>query len=106
MKPFVEKDSYTVSEIKMWRKELSGKTISLEANVFKISPNIMKMDWVHLGYGKYDRLKSDDLVFTTKNATIKVGDRVIATGKVVVDKDFGFGYFYKVIIQESTFKVK
>ncbi|MFK5976261.1 MAG: hypothetical protein QM493_07130 [Sulfurovum sp.] len=106
MKPFVKKDSYTVSEIKMWRKELSGQTINLEANVFKISSNIMKMDWVHLGYGEYDRLKSDDLVFTAKHATIKVGDKVVATGKVVVDKDFGFGYFYKVIIQESTFKVK
>ena len=40
---------------------------------------------------------NDNIVFTTKNANIKAGDKVIATGKVVVDKDFGYGYFYKVI---------
>ncbi len=105
-KPFVEKESYTIPEIKMWRKNLEGQTISLEAKVFKVSKNIMKMDWVHLGYGEYDRLNPKDLVFTGKNTTIKVGDIVTATGKVIVDKNFGFGYFYKVIIQETTFKVK
>jgi len=29
---------------------------------------------------------------------------VIASGKVTVDKDFGYGYFYPVIIEDATFK--
>lgn len=106
-KPFTKKETYTISEVKMWRKELSNQTISVEADVTKISANILKMDWVHLGYGEFNAKDPvNDLVFTTKEATVKVGDKVVATGKVVVDKDFGFGYFYKVIVQESSFKVK
>jgi len=106
-KPFVKKDIYTIAEVKMWRTELSGQSVSVEADVTKISANIMKMDWVHLGYGEFDKTNPiNDLVFTTKEATVKVGDKVVATGKVVVDKNFGFGYFYKVIVQESSFKVK
>ena len=103
-KPFVKKEFYTVDEIHMWRKSLKDQTIKVKGSVFKVSHQIMKLDWVHLGDGTGKELElTDDLVFTTKKSDLKNGDNVIATGKVIVDKDFGYGYFYKVIIQESTF---
>ena len=105
--PFVKKDTYTIEEIHMWRKSLEGQTISIEGSVYKVSRQIMKLDWVHLGDGTGNEKKlTDDLVFTAASASIKAGDKVIANGKVVVNKDFGFGYFYKVIIQDATFQVK
>lgn len=106
-KPFVKKDTYTVEEIHLWRESLEGQIISIEASVSKVSHEIMELDWVHLGDGTGNEQKlSNDLVFTAANTTIKAGDKVIAKGKVVVNKDFGFGYFYKVIIQDATFEVK
>lgn len=106
-KPFVKKDMYTVEEIHMWRKSLEGQTISLEGTVFKVSHQIMKRDWVHLGDGTgIEKELTDDLVFTADSTSVKAGDRVIATGRVVVNKDFGYGYFYKVLIQDATFEVK
>lgn len=106
-KPFVKKDTYTVEEVHMWRKSLEGQTISLEGSVYKVSHQIMKRDWVHLGDGTgNEKDLTDDLVFTADSTTVKAGDKVIATGKVVVNKDFGYGYFYKVLIQDATFKVK
>lgn len=106
-KPFVKKDAYTVEEVHMWRKSLEGQTISLEGSVYKVSHQIMKRDWVHLGDGTgNEKDLTDDLVFTAASTTVKAGDKVIATGKVVVNKDFGYGYFYKVLIQDATFKVK
>ena len=105
--PFVKKDAYTIEEIHMWRKSLEGQTISIEASVYKVSRQIMKLDWVHLGDGTGNEKKlTDDLVFTTASTSIKAGDKVIAKGKVVVNKDFGYGYFYKVIIQDASFQVK
>ena len=105
--PFVQKETYTIEEIHQWRKNLAGQTISLEATVYKVSRGIMKLDWVHLGDGSGEEKKlTDDLVFTTDSTSIKAGDRVLAKGKVIVDKDFGFGYFYKVIIQEASFTPK
>lgn len=106
-KPFVQKDTYTIEEVYMWRKSLEGQIISLEATVFKVSRQIMKLDWVHLRDGTGEEKKlTNDLVFTAPSANIKEGDRVIAKGKVVVNKDFGYGYFYKVLIQDSSFQVK
>lgn len=106
-KAFVQKDTYTIEEIHMWREKLAGTNITIEASVSKVSHEIMELDWVHLndGTGIADKL-TNDLVLTAKNTTIKAGDKVIAKGKVVVNKDFGFGYFYKVIIQDATFEVK
>ena len=106
-KPFVQKAFYTIEEIHMWRKELKDQTISVDATVFKVSHAIMKRDWVHLGDGSgNEKMLTDDLVFTAAHTTLKSGDKVIAKGKVVVDKDFGYGYFYKVIIENATFEVK
>lgn len=106
-KPFVKKDVYTIEEVHMWRKSLEGQTISLEATVFKVSHQIMKLDWVHLGDGTGNEKKlTDDLVCTTASTNVKAGDKVVAKGKVIVNKDFGYGYFYKVLIQDTTFEVK
>jgi len=106
-KPFVKKDAYTVEEVHMWRKNLKAQTITLEGTVFKVSKGIMKRDWVHLGDGTGNEKKlTDDLVFTAPTSTIKAGDKVLAKGTVAVDKDFGYGYFYPVIIEKSTFEVK
>jgi len=106
-KPFVKKESYTVEEIHMWRKELKDQTITLEGTVFKVSHGIMKRDWVHIGDSSGNEQKlTDDLVFTAPSTTVKSGDKVIAKGKIAVDKDFGYGYFYKVIIENASFEVK
>ena len=106
-KPFVKKETYTVEEVHMWRKNLNGQTIALTGSVYKVSKGIMKRDWVHLGDGTGDEKKlTDDLVFTAPTSTIKSGDKVLAKGTVAIDKDFGYGYFYPVIIEKSTFEVK
>ncbi len=106
-KPFVKKDAYTVEEVHMWRKSLNGQTITVTGSVYKVSKGIMKRDWVHLGDGTGNEKKlTDDLVFTAPTSTIKSGDKVLAKGTVAVDKDFGYGYFYPVIIEKSTFEVK
>jgi len=103
--PFVKKDTYTIEEIHMWRKDLDKQTITLKGTVFKVSKDIMKRDWVHIGDGTGNEKKlTDDLVFTAINTTVKSGDTVLAKGKVAVDKDFGYGYFYPVIIETATFE--
>ena len=54
----------------------------------------------------YLRLRScrqqvtNDLTATT-TLSVKVGDAVLVTGKVHVDKDFGHGYKYEVILEDA-----
>lgn len=104
-KPFVKKAFYTVEEVHMWRHALQGKTVKVKGKLYKVSRNIMKRDWVHIGDGTGNEQQlTDDLVFTAKGVPFKAGDKVIASGKVAVDKDFGYGYFYDVIIEDASFE--
>ena len=105
VKDFKEKPFYTVEELHRWRRQLAGKEVRIRAKVYKVSRQIMKRDWVHLGDGTGDEKKlTDDIVFTAKKADVKAGDEVVAKAKIVVDKDFGYGYFYRVMGENATFK--
>jgi len=104
---FVLKPVYTVEEVHRYRKQLSGKRITVKAKVFKVSHQIMKRDWIHLGDGTgNEQALTDDLVFTSSQTEVKAGDEVVATARIVVDKDFGYGYFYRVIGENATFKIE
>jgi predicted heme/steroid binding protein len=105
IKPFVKKEFYTVEEVHLYRKELNGQTIKVKGKVYKVSRNIMKRDWVHLGDGTgNEQALTDDFVVTAEKCDLKAGQSVTATTKVVIDKDFGFGYFYPVLGEDSSFE--
>jgi hypothetical protein len=93
----------TIAEVFQNREKYVGKKVSIRGKVTKVSSGIMGKNWVHIQDGS--RFKNmDDLVFTTKETTPKGGDIIIATGILQKDKDFGYGYFYPVIIEQSNFK--
>jgi hypothetical protein len=93
---------YTIAECLDHSKKLDGKTISIKGKVVKFKANIMGKNWAHLqdGTGKTD---SNDLTITTKE-TVTPGSLVLVRGKITYNKDFGAGYFYKVILEQATFK--
>lgn len=105
VKPFVKKEFYTVEEVHIYRKELNGQTIKVKGKVYKVSRNIMKRDWVHLGDGTGDEQElTDDFVVTAEQSGLKAGQDVVVTTTVVIDKDFGYGYFYPVLGENSSFE--
>ena len=59
----------------------------------------MSRNWVHLQDGT-DHSGEFDLTATTE-MIVKKGEIVTLEGKIAVDKDFGSGYFYKVIMEDS-----
>lgn len=91
---------YTVGEIYSKANELGGKEILLSARVVKFSPNIMGTNWLHVQDGSGTEETSDLTVTTDGHA--QVGDLVLVMGKLSVDKDFGAGYKYHVIIEGAT----
>ena len=91
----------SVAEIWAERKALAGKSVTVRGKVVKFNGGILDRNWVHLqdGSGKADD-KTNDVTVTT-DAIVKVGDVVTVTGTVVVDKDFGSGYAYPVLIENG-----
>lgn len=95
-------DGRTVAEVWAQRTALAGKSVTVRGQVVKVSSGILGKNWVHLKDGSGDATKkTDDLTFTT-TGTFTVGDVVVMKGTVAVDKDFGAGYVYPVIVEGAT----
>ncbi len=100
---YKEKETLSIAELFKNRDKYVGKTVTVKGKVTKTSSGIMKLNWLHIQDGSNFQ-NMNDLVFTSTQALPKVGSVIYATGKVVKDKDFGYGYFYPLIIQEASFK--
>ena len=96
------KNAQTVAEIMTMGNELKDKTVLVRGKVVKYNEGIMGKNWIHLrdGSGTVEKETNDLLVTSTKPA--KVGDVVTAKGVVHINKDFGAGYSYKVLVEDAT----
>jgi len=92
----------TVEEIVTQRTELKDKPVLLRGKVVKFNPGIMGKNWVHLRDGTgSDAKESNDVLVTTQDMA-GLGDVVTVRGTVRIDKDFGSGYAYAVLIEDAT----
>lgn len=95
-------DGYTIKQIYAEKKDLEGKVIEVKGKVVKFNPQIMNRNWIHIQDGT--GAENDyDLVVTSADQ-VKVGDVIIVEGAVIIDKDFGAGYFFPVIIEDARIK--
>jgi len=89
----------TIAEIYTYKNSLDGKTIRVRGQVTKFSAEIMGKNWLHVR----DSSTLDDLTVTTDSA-VAVDDVVIIEGKLELDKDYGYGYVYPVILEDAEIK--
>ncbi|MET0080118.1 MAG: hypothetical protein ABW119_16800, partial [Candidatus Thiodiazotropha lotti] len=95
---------FTVEQIFEKKQELSGSVIEVKGKVSKVSSQIMGRDWVHLEDGTGSKqTKNHKIILRTTQAGIRVGDEVVAKGQLFTNKDFGYGYFYPVILEDVVF---
>ncbi|MCK9373198.1 MAG: hypothetical protein M0P91_08365 [Sulfuricurvum sp.] len=100
--PQAAKGTTTVADLFAKKQELNGKSVVIKGNVVKVSDGIMGKSWIHIQDGTGGK-ETSDIVFTSSTQTATVGDHVTAKGTVAIDKDFGYGYFYSVIVEDATF---
>ncbi len=98
------KGGYTVAQLYEKAKELNGKEVVVKGKVIKYLPKIMGKNWLHVADGSGADGKAQ--ITVTTQATVKPGDVVVVKGKLAADKDFGYGYFYKAIIEDAQVKVE
>jgi hypothetical protein len=93
---------YTVEQVFAQRKALKGKEIAVRGRVAKVSTNIMNRTWVHIQDGT-GGAGTDDLIFRSRGGSAAVGSTVVARGTVDIDRDFGMGYQYPVLVEDAVF---
>lgn len=96
------KGAITIAELFKNKENYNGKNVLVHGEVVKVNNGIMSKNWIHIQDGT--KHKSDfDLTITTMEE-ITVGSIITFEGIVSLDKDFGAGYVYALIIEEGKVK--
>lgn len=94
-------NAYTIAELFAAGAELNGKTVRVRGQVVKFSPAIMDRNFIHLQDGSGNPEKSTHDLVATSEETVELGETITVEGVLAADKDFGAGYTYQVILEES-----
>ncbi|MGA8032297.1 MAG: nucleotide-binding protein [Casimicrobiaceae bacterium] len=94
----------TVAEVNADRLALKDQRVTIRAKVVKVTANVMGKNWVHLRDGSGSAADSSNEILATSTDQPKVGDVVIAKGVVRTDVNLGYGYVYKVLVEDVSFK--
>jgi hypothetical protein len=88
------------------RDSLAGQTVTLRGQVVKYNANILGTNFLHIRDGSGDAADgSNDMIVTTQ-AEVAVGQTIVVSGTVVLDKDYGAGYSYPLLVEEATVTVE
>ena len=93
------KGGITIAELFANKMNYKGKTVKVRGQVVKFTPSVMGKNWFHLQDGTDFKGKFDLTV--SSDADVKVGDVVTVEGKIILNKDLGFGYVYEVLMENA-----
>lgn len=96
------KTGISIKELYAKKETYAGKKVTLKGKVIKFSAEIMGKNWIHLQDGT-DFKGTFDLTVTTQE-TLKIGDVITVEGTIVLNKDFGSGYHYDVLMEDAVVK--
>jgi hypothetical protein len=81
-------------------EKYKGKKVIVTGKCVKFNSAIMNRNWVHI----QDGTKGNPDLTVTTDATVKEGDIMTFEGTLALDKDFGAGYKYPVILEGAVIK--
>lgn len=94
------KDAITLHDLFANKEKYAGKTVTVTGKVVSYNPEIMNKNWLHIQDGTSYKGLNDITITTLGKANV---DEIVSLkGKVVLNKDFGMGYSYEVIIEDAT----
>ena len=98
----IEAEEGTVSIAELYANPAAyeGKTIRVKGEVAKYNPSIMERNWIHLQDGSEFEGKYDLTV--TSQEGIVVGQVLTVEGILALNRDFGYGYSYEILLEKAT----
>jgi hypothetical protein len=95
----------TVAEVFAEKDALAGKPVTVRGKVVKVNGGIMGKNWLHVRDGSGAE-GTNDLTVTTAGELPAPGAIVVVTGPVTLNKDYGMGYKYDVIVEDAAVKAE
>jgi hypothetical protein len=95
----VPENGISIAELLSNRKSYQGKRVIIRGQVTKFNADIMDKNWIHI----QDGTEHEGLFDLTITSDMEVDQGAIVTfeGTIALNQDFGFGYFYDVILEEA-----
>ncbi len=94
------KDAVKLSDLFKNKSKYDGQVITVSGTCVKVNNGIMGRNWIHIEDGSKSAGKVLDLTVTT-NINIPLGSKIAMTGKIALNKDFGAGYRYDIIMEDA-----
>jgi hypothetical protein len=94
------KGEVTIADLYDNRANYVSKEFEIRGIVVKVNPEVMGKNWIHIQDGTNSN-NDFDLTITSQDLAAK-GDEVVFKGKVTLNKDFGAGYSYDVIMEDAS----
>lgn len=94
-----EAGEISIGELYKNPSAFSGKSIKVRGSVVKFNGDIMNKNWIHIQDGSSSNGKFDLTI--TSLEKVNVGEIAAFEGIIVLDKDFGAGYKYDVIMEDA-----
>lgn len=89
-------DGQTIADVLKNKSILADKTVKVRGQVSKYTANVLGKNWIHIR----DSSSQQDLTFTT-DASTEIDDVIVVEGLLSLNKKFGYGYTYEVIIEDA-----
>ena len=90
----------TLAKLYEEKTKYQNQSVKVTGKVVKVNPKIMNRNWLHLQDGSGEGL---DLTVTTQ-LEVPLGAVVSLEGILALDKDFGAGYRYDIILEGAVLK--
>jgi len=96
------KQGQNIAHVYANKEALADHQFSLRGKVVKYNAGILGWNFIHIQDGSGEAVDgSNDLTVTSK-ATTAVGETVVVTGTIILNKDFGAGYSFPVLIEGAS----
>lgn len=109
VKPTIEKenikiekpeDAITIAELFTNPTKYENKIVKIKGKVVKLNTGIMNKNWLHIQDGTIYNNNFDLTV--TSNQMANKDEVITVTGKITLNKDFGYGYSYKILMEDAS----
>jgi hypothetical protein len=92
----------SIAELYKNRDQYANKKVKVKGKVVKVNNEVMDRNWVHIQDGTSDA-GSFDLTVTTLDVAA-IDEIVEFEGTIILNKDFGAGYVYDLIMESGKIK--
>ena len=93
----------TLAELFANKEKYDNKIVAVKGKIVKLNFSIMNRNWYHIQDGT--SANGDfDLTVTSIEEGVEVNDIVIFEGTIILNKDFGYGYSYEILMVDGVIK--